>query len=101
MVVFTLHFKVDAKLTTVNEITRNLPRVTANKCQKEKIMTLTEVIQKDGRSHLYVKSAITSGQPNNIIFLKGIYLKLRMFKKLYSFQRKVELKQKIIIGFYD
>ena len=33
----------------------------AKKCQKEKIMTLREVIQKDGQRHLYVKSAITSG----------------------------------------
>ena len=36
-------------------------RVRANKCQKEKIMSLAEVIQKDGQRHLYVKLAITSG----------------------------------------
>ena len=64
MLVFTFHLKVDAKLTTVNEITRNLfvkqARSVANKCQKVKIMTMTKVIQKDGQRHLYVKSAITS-----------------------------------------
>ena len=32
----------------------NKPRVTANKCQKEKIITLKEAIQKDGQRHLYV-----------------------------------------------
>ena len=41
MLVFTLHLKVDDKLTTVNEITNY-------KCQMEKIMTITEVIQEDG-----------------------------------------------------
>ena len=35
--------------------------MTANKCQKEKILTLKEAIQKDGQRHLCVKSAITSG----------------------------------------
>ena len=35
--------------------------MTANKCQKEKIMTLKEAIQNDGQRHQYVKSAITSG----------------------------------------
>ena len=35
-------------------------RVAADKCQKEKIMALREVIQIDGQRHLYVKSAITS-----------------------------------------
>ena len=54
MLGFTLHIKVNAKLTTVNEIT-------ADKCEKEKIMTLKETIQKDGQRHLYVKSAITFG----------------------------------------
>ena len=50
MLVFTLHPKVDAKLTIVNEIKGNLLfyllRVTANKCQKEKGMTLKEDIKK-------------------------------------------------------
>ena len=35
--------------------------MTANKFQKGKIMTLIEVIRKDGQRHLSVKSAITSG----------------------------------------
>ena len=65
MLVFTLHLKVDAKQTTVNEMTRiflkSKLRVTDNKCLKEKIMTLSEVIQKDRQKHLYVNSAITSG----------------------------------------
>ena len=41
-------------------------------------MTLTEVIQKDGQRHLYVKSAITSGttQLHNILFcrIRAFYL---------------------------
>ena len=52
MLVFIPHLKVDAKLTTVNEITCNLfvkqaksDRV--NKCRKNKIMTLKEAVQKD------------------------------------------------------
>ena len=46
MLVFTLHLKVDAKLTSKL-------RVTPKKCQKEKIMTLKEAIRKDGQRHLY------------------------------------------------
>ena len=53
ILVFALHLKLDAKLTTVNEITCNLfvnkLRMTANKFQEEKIMTLKEAIQKDGQ----------------------------------------------------
>ena len=63
--VFTRQFKVDGKLTTLNEIMRNLfvkQRVEANKLQMEKIMTLEEAIQKDGQRYLYVKSAITFGK---------------------------------------
>ena len=33
-------------------------------------MTLKEAIQKDGQRHLYVKSAITSGTTQYIIFVK-------------------------------
>ena len=65
MLVFTLYLKVDAKLTTVNEIMRNLfvkqVKSDSYQMQIDKIMTLAEVIQKDGQRHLYVKSAITSG----------------------------------------
>ena len=32
-------------------------------------MTLKEAIQKDVQRHLYVQSAITSGQPNNTLFM--------------------------------
>ena len=39
----------------------NMFNMSTNKCQKEKIMTSKEAIQKDGQRHLYVKSAITSG----------------------------------------
>ena len=56
---------MDAKLTPVNEIKRNLivKQVQTDSLQmpEGKIMTLTEVTQKDGQTHLYVESAITSG----------------------------------------
>ena len=64
MLVFTLHLKVDAKLTIVNEITRNLfeskLRAIANKMPDGKIMTLTEVIRKDGQRHL-TRGSISPG----------------------------------------
>ena len=65
MLVFTLHLKVDAKLTTVKEITRNLfikqAKSDSSQMPEGKIMTLKEAIQKDSQRHLYMKSAITFG----------------------------------------
>ena len=41
-------------------------------------MTLTEVIQKDGQRHLYVKSAITS-ETTQYVDSKIIYPQIRMY----------------------
>ena len=43
----------------------------ANKCQKEKIMTLKEANQKDGQRHLYVKSAIITGTTQYVVYKKS------------------------------
>ena len=60
-----VNYYMEIKGFTFLELSSKL-RVIANKCQKEKIMTLKEAIQKDGQRHLpyvyvYVKSEITSG----------------------------------------